>query len=153
MDEPLVKRMLCSSARVNRISFVRACKKSFQRKCLWIPGGLEGWLPSGPTEMPAPCFAHLRATLPSAVRRADPSLCVRVLESTCALGDDTLVSRWPQRTRAVARLNHFSKMGFVPPLVSRHALHEKGLQKHKSAVTLVSMQQRRALAVPRMLCG
>ena len=62
--------------------FVLAKRRSGQ--LFTVPGGVEGRLPSGPTEMSAPFSAQLRPAPPSAVRRADPtrSFFVRVLNST-----------------------------------------------------------------------
>ena len=65
--------------------FLSSClRRDVQNCCLRYPGGLEGRLPSGPTEMSAPWFAQLRPAPPSPVRCADPTrpLCVRVLDST-----------------------------------------------------------------------
>ena len=62
--------------------FVRPKGHSSSR--LRYPGKLEGWLPSGPTEMSTTRFAQGRPAPPSALGRADPTspLCVRVLDST-----------------------------------------------------------------------
>ena len=59
-------------------------RRDAQHSCLRYSGGLEGHLPSGPTEMSARCSAELRPAPPSALRHADPTrpLCVRVLDST-----------------------------------------------------------------------
>ena len=67
------------------LDFLCSCLlRDVQNNFLRHPGGLEGRLPSGPTEMSAPCSAQLRPAPPPAVRRLDPTRvwCVRVLDST-----------------------------------------------------------------------
>ena len=55
----MVNRGFCSSTGLHRISFVRGYGESFRTVVLRYPGGLEGRLASGPTELSAPCSAQL----------------------------------------------------------------------------------------------
>ena len=82
--QPLVKLCFVPPLVCIGFPFFSCLRRNVQNSCLWYPGGLEGRLPSRPTEMSAPWFAQLRPAPPSAVRCADPTrpLCVRVLDST-----------------------------------------------------------------------
>ena len=58
------------------LDFLRSClrmRRDVQNICLRYSGGLEGRLPSGPTEMSAPWIAQRRPAPASAVCSADPT--------------------------------------------------------------------------------
>ena len=148
---------------MDRISFVRVFGKSFRRRVFDALGGrgtLASWancsvgVPScpAPPRRPAVRPDPTRGTFGFSIRQI-PGHVLHEKGLQRQKGVGTRVSSQERRALFVPVINRLLNADFVPPSVLHtifpgHALHEKGLQGQISAVTLVSSQERRALAVP-----